>query len=172
VCVKVPDFPVTVMVNVPVLARLPTFSVSELDVVAGFGLKEAVTRFGNPEAERLTAPVNPLDGVMVTVAVPLLPRAMLRLDGEADRLKFGPGVTVSDNVVELTKLPEVPVMVNVNVPVPAAEETVIVSVLELTVLVGLKDAVTPLGTPDADRLIVPLKPFCGFTVIVLVPLLP
>jgi len=36
----------------------------------------------------------------------------------------------------------------------------------------LKDALTPLGRPEADRLTVPLNPFCGVTVIVLVPLAP
>jgi hypothetical protein len=36
----------------------------------------------------------------------------------------------------------------------------------------LNDAVTPPGTPDADKLTLPLKPFCGVTVIVLVPLVP
>jgi hypothetical protein len=33
-----------------------------------------------------------------------------------------------------------------------------VNVLVLVVLVGLKDAVTPLGKPEADKLTLPVKP--------------
>jgi len=40
------------------------------------------------------------------------------------------------------------------------------------VLVGLKEALTPLGKPEADKLTLPVKPFCGVTVTVLVPLPP
>ena len=70
------------------------------------------------------------------------------------------------------KLPEVPVTVTVTVPVVAVLLAVKVSVLLLAVLVGLNDAVTPLGRPDADKLTLPLKPFCGVTVMVLVPVVP
>jgi hypothetical protein len=45
-------------------------------------------------------------------------------------------------------------------------------VLAPVVLAGLNKAVTPLGSPDAVRLTLPLKPFCEPTVIVLLPLLP
>ena len=58
------------------------------------------------------------------------------------------------------------------VPVAAVLLAVSVNVLVLAVLLGLNDAVTPLGRPDADRLILPLKPFCGVTVMVLVPVAP
>lgn len=34
-----------------------------------------------------------------------------------------------------------------------------VSVVTLAVLAGLKDAVTPRGRPDADKLTLPAKPF-------------
>jgi len=63
-----------------------------------------------------------------------------------------------------------PVMVTAKVPMLATLLTLKVSVLVLLVLVGLKDAVTPLGSPETDKLTLPLKPFCGVTVIVLVPL--
>src|SRR5207245_4531026 len=59
--------------------------------------------------------------------------------------------------VALVKLPEVPVMVTVTVPVVAVLLAVSVNVLVLVVLLGLNDAVTPLGSPDADKLTVPLK---------------
>jgi len=75
-------------------------------------------------------------------------------------------------VAEFDKLPDVPVMVTVTVPVIAVLFAVSVNVLVLAVLLGLKDAVTPLGKPDADKLTLPLKPFCGVTVIVLVPAVP
>ncbi len=70
------------------------------------------------------------------------------------------------------KLPDKPVMVTVIVPVVAVLPAVKVSVLVLAVLLGLNDAVTPLGRPDADKLTLPLKPFCGVTVMVLAPLVP
>ena len=70
------------------------------------------------------------------------------------------------------KLPDVPVMVAVTVPVAAVLLAVSVNVLVLVVLLGLNDAVTPLGRPDADKLTLPLKPFCGLTVIALVPVVP
>ena len=47
-----------------------------------------------------------------------------------------------------------------------------VSVLDPVVLGGLKAAVTPPGNPDADKLTLPLKPFCELTAIVLLPLPP
>jgi hypothetical protein len=47
-----------------------------------------------------------------------------------------------------------------------------VSVLVLVVLAGLNDALKPLGRPEAVKLTLPAKPFCGVTVIVLVPLAP
>jgi hypothetical protein len=47
-----------------------------------------------------------------------------------------------------------------------------VTVLLVVVLPGLKDAVTPLGRPDAERPTLPLNPFTGLTVMVLVPLPP
>ncbi len=70
------------------------------------------------------------------------------------------------------KMPEVPVMVGVTVPVAAVLLAVSVNVLVLVVLLGLNEAVTPLGRPDADKLTLPLKPFCGVTVMVLAPLAP
>ena len=37
---------------------------------------------------------------------------------------------------------------------------------------GLNPAVTPFGNPEALKVTLPLKPFTGLTVMVLVPLLP
>ena len=63
-------------------------------------------------------------------------------------------------------------MVTVEVPVVAVLLAASVSVLVPVVLVGLNVAVTPLGMPDAARPTLPVKPFCGVTVIVLGPLTP
>ena len=75
-------------------------------------------------------------------------------------------------VVELARLPEVPVTVRATVPVAAVLVAVRVSELEVVAGFGLNDAVTPLGRPEADKLTLPVKPFCGVTLIVLVPLAP
>ena len=72
----------------------------------------------------------------------------------------------------MDKLPNVPVTVSVTVPVAAVLLAVSVNVLVLDVLLGLNDALTPLGKPDADKPTLPLKPFCGLTVMVLAPLAP
>jgi len=72
----------------------------------------------------------------------------------------------------VVKPPDVPVTVTVTVPVAAVLLAVSVNVLVLAVLLGLNDAVTPLGRPDADRPTLLLKPFCGVTVMVLAPLVP
>jgi hypothetical protein len=70
------------------------------------------------------------------------------------------------------RLPEVPVMVTVAVPGVAVLLAASVSVLVLVVEAELNEAVTPVGTPEADKATLPLKAFCGVTVIVLVPLAP
>ena len=170
--VKVSDPPVMVSVTVPVVAALLAVRVNVLVEVAGFGLNEAVTPAGRPEAERLTLPAKPLRGVTVIVLVPVAPWVMLKLAGEAARLKLDGTATVSETIAVPVKLPDVPVMVMGKVPVEAVLLAARVNVLLPVVAAGLKDAVTPLGRPDADRLTLPAKPFCGSTVIVLVPLVP
>jgi len=79
---------------------------------------------------------------------------------------------VSEMEAVLVKLPEVPVMVTGKVPVVAVLLAVNVKALDPVVLEGLKVAITPLGSADADKLTLPLNPFCGVTVTVLVPLAP
>jgi hypothetical protein len=69
-------------------------------------------------------------------------------------------------VVVCVKLAEVPLIPIENVPVKALLLADSVSVLLLAVLPGLKDAVTPRGRPEADKLTLPAKPFCGVIVIV------
>jgi hypothetical protein len=86
--------------------------------------------------------------------------------------RVGTDRTVREMIVVLERLPDAPVMVIVAAPVVAVPLAVSVNVLVLAVLLGLKDAVTPLGVPDADKLTLPVKPFWGVTVIVLAPLAP
>jgi hypothetical protein len=69
-------------------------------------------------------------------------------------------------------VPELPVIVTVEVPVAAVALAVSVKELVVVADAGLKDAVTPLGKPDADKLTLPLNPLRGATVIVLEPLDP
>ena len=174
VLVTLPDIPVMVAVTVPVVAVPLAVNVNVLVLVALAGLKEAVTPLGRPEADKLTLPLKPFCGVMVTVLVPLVPCKIVRLLGDAESVKFVPGAgfTASDMVVVLVMLPDIPVMVAVNVPIVAVPLAVNVNVLVLVALAGLKEAVTPLGRPEADKLTLPLKPFCGVMVTVLVPLVP
>jgi len=171
-CDRLPDLPLTLTLKVPVVAELLTVSVTVVPEVEGLGLKEAVTPVGRLDAEKVTLPVKPFVGWMVIEDVPVLPRATLRLLGEAERLKFGPGFTAREIVVVCVKLPDVPVIVTVALPVVAVLLAVSVSVLVLVVLVGLNEAVTPLGRPDADRAMLPVKPFWGVTGIRLFPLVP
>ena len=171
-CDSVPDLPLTLTLKAPVVAELLTVNVNVLPDVEEFGLKVAVTPVGRLDAEKLTVPVKPRIGLTVIVDVPVLPRATLRLLGDAERLKFGPGFTVRAIVVVCVRPPDVPVIVTLKFPVDAVPLAVSVSVLVLVVLLGLNDGVTPLGRPEADRLTLPLKPLCGLTVIVLVPLAP
>ena len=58
------------------------------------------------------------------------------------------------------------------VPIAAALLAVSVKALVAVVGLGLKEAVIPLGRPEADKLTLPVKPFWGATVMVLEPLDP
>lgn len=104
----------------------------------------------------------------------LLPCATLTAVGAADIVKFGGGVTVKATVVVSINAPDVPVIVTVvGPPVVAELFAVNVRVLVLVVLVGLNDAVTPLGRVEVTaKPTLPVKPPVGFTVIVLVLLPP
>lgn len=81
-------------------------------------------------------------------------------------------VTVRVTVAVCVKLPEVPVTVMVKPPVAAVLLAARMSVLVPVVPTGLKMAFTLLGTPEALKLTVPVKPFRGVTVMVLAPLDP
>ena len=100
--VKLPDVPVIVTVNVPVVAELPALNVNVLVVVEGFGLNEAVTPVGKVDVENVTLLLKPFVGLTLIVDLRELPCGTFKLVGEAERLKFGcPAVfTVRLTVVE------------------------------------------------------------------------
>ena len=174
VLVRLPEVPVIVTVTVPVVAVPFALSVNVLLVVVLVGLNDAVTPLGIPVADKLTLPLKPFTGVTVIVLVFALPCTMLKLLGDADNVKFAAATafTVKESEVLFVRLPEVPVIVTVTVRVAAVPLAVSVKVLLPEVLVGLNDADTPLGIPVADKLTLPLKPFSGVTLMVLVPLVP
>src|SRR5262249_26222553 len=121
-----------------------------------------------------TLPLKPFDGFTVMVAFPPAPPCtMVRLVGEAERLKSAAGAaafTVRVSEVVCVKLPEVPLMVSVTVPVvadPLAEsESVLLPVAGFGVNIG----VTPAGKPAVtEKVTLPPNPFAGLTVMVLLP---
>ncbi len=85
-----------------------------LVVLAGLNV-EAVTPLGRPETDSATLPVKPFCGVTVMVLVPLPP--CVRVYGDAERLKFGAGLTVSVKLcVAFGSVPFAAVTVIGNVP--------------------------------------------------------
>ena len=107
---------------------------------------------------------------MAKLALPAGPTAPISRSAQPEGR--GAETTVRVSVVVFVKLPEVPEMVTKAVPIVAALPAASVKVLVPVVLMGLKEAVTPVGNPDADRLTLPVNPFCGVIVTVLVPLAP
>jgi hypothetical protein len=81
-------------------------------------------------------------------------------------------LTVTLIVVVWLRVPDVPVIVTLNVPEGAVALAVSVNVLESVVELGLKEARTPLGCPAADRPTEPVNPLIGVTTIVVVPPTP
>ncbi len=172
VMLRLPEVPVTVTVDVASAAELAAVNVSVLALVVLAGLKAAVTPVGRPETFRATVPLKPYSGFTAIELVLVEPGAMLTLVGDAERVNVGGPVTVSVSLTVLVRLPDVPMIVIVVGPAVAEAATVSVRVLLVVAAAGLKDAVTPAGRPDAASVTVPLKPFCGLTVMVLVPVVP
>lgn len=77
-----------------------------------------------------------------------------------------------ETVVALVKLPEEPVTVTVAVPGVAVLDTDRVRTVLVVTGFDPKAALTPVGNPDAVRVTLPLKPFSGFTVMVVEPEVP
>jgi hypothetical protein len=172
--VREPELPLMVTVAVPTVAVLLAVSVSRLDAVAGLVATAAVTPLGRPEAESVTAPVNPFKSVTEIVMGALRFWASDTADDEGVSEKPAVGFTpmVTAMVVDAVSVPEVPVTVTVAAPVAAVPLAVSVRMLDPVVGLVPNVAVTPLGRPDAARVTVPAKPPKSVTVMVSVALLP
>ena len=170
--VNVPHVPVTVTVAGPVVATLFAISVNVLEPGVGFGLNKAVTPLGKPETDNVTLLLKPFRGAIAIAVMPLPPWGIPKLLDDVESVKFGPAVIVTETVAVWVNPPTVPVTVTVAVPVVAVLVAVRVIVLEPLAGFGLKDAVTPVGSPEADKLTLLVKPLCGVTVTLLVPLDP
>ena len=72
-----------------VIAEVPAAAVPLAVSVNLLPANEAVTPLGKPDADNATLPVKLFCGVAVIVLEPLAPCAIVRLVGDADRLKFG-----------------------------------------------------------------------------------
>src|SRR5215467_101542 len=105
--------------DVPLGALRVVANLSVLAPVAGLGLNDAVVPLRMPDAVSVTLPLKPFMGEMVMLVLPLPPRAMLRVFGEAERPKSGAPVTVRETLVELVRLPLTPLTVTEKVPVAA-----------------------------------------------------
>lgn len=75
-------------------------------------------------------------------------------------------------VVDAVSVPEVPVMVIVEVPAAAVAATVNVTTLVEVAGLVAKAAVTPVGSPVAARVTLPVNGLTSLTVIVSVPVAP
>jgi len=168
-CVNPPELPLTLTPKVPGFAELLTLSVNVVAVVEEVGLNDAVTPPGRLEAEKATLPVNPFVRCTVIVDVPELPRLIVTLPGEAERLKLGAGFTVKVTVVVCVRLPEVAVIDTVAVPVLAKLLALNVTVLLPVAGLGPKAAVTPLGKVELEKVTLPVKPLTGLMVMALEP---
>lgn len=104
--------------------------------------------------------------------VALAPAPTVKLAGVAVSVKLGAAVIVSATVALLLIAAEVPVMVTVVVPVAAVELALNVTTDVCVALSAPNVAVTPDGRPVAVNVTAPLNPFCGVSVIVLVPVAP
>jgi hypothetical protein len=109
---------------------------------------------------------------VIALAPPAPPCVMVTLAGDADRAKLGAGFTVSVTDAVFVRLPETPVIVTVVVPVAAVLLAVNVKELLLVVTAGLNVALTPDGSPEADKVTFPLNPFWGVSVTVVPAPLP
>lgn len=76
VAVRLPEVPVIVTVDEPVVAAALAVRVSTLADVAGLVANVAVTPAGRPDAVRVTEPANGLTSDTVMVLVPLAPCAI------------------------------------------------------------------------------------------------
>jgi hypothetical protein len=66
-------------------------------------------------------------------------------------------------VVVAVRVPDLPVTVKGYCPIATELLDASVKVLLPVVGFGEKDAVTPLGRPETEKVTLPVNPYCGFT---------
>ncbi len=183
-----PDVPISSIVVVPRVARRDalhfnvTFAVPLAGTVTGSAEAVAVTPLGNSLTPSVTAALNPLTLVSVSVVETLPLSSTVNDAGDSDIVNVGvpvvAGLTVNAIVAVCVSEPDVPVTVMVAVPVVAVALAASVSVLVVLPLAAgvtgfaLNAAVTPLGRPDAASVTALANEFCDVIVMVLVPLAP
>jgi hypothetical protein len=119
-----------------------------------------VTPVGRPDRARFTFSLLRPTGLTTPIEVLALlpPTRRVRLLDEEERLKLGTGM-VTAMVVELVRVPEVPITLTEYFPGTAVLPGVSVRALFHGLLGELKVAATPLGTPEAAKITLPLNPF-------------
>jgi len=162
-----PPVPVMVTVEVPAAADEVAVSVRveepEPGAATDVGLKLALTPEGRPDADKDTAELKPPEIVVDTVELPEPPCVTDTDVGEALMAKFGvaAAVTVNPRLAVWLLPPPVAVIVAVAEPTVAEELAVRVRVDEpdpgAAIVDGLKLALTPEGSPDAEREIAELN---------------
>jgi hypothetical protein len=91
-CDRLPETPVTVIVDDVGFAELAAVSVIVLPPAVPAGLNDAVTPAGSPDAVMLTLPVNPFLGNTLIAIAPLCPWVNERLEAEDEsRKSLAPG---------------------------------------------------------------------------------
>src|SRR5581483_6410171 len=134
--------------------------VDEPEPVTLDGLNVMVAPAGTPLALQLTVPPKPPIAEAVVVPEAMPPAATVCEPGVAATEKSAAELTVRLIVVLWVRVSptivlSTPVIVTVTVPVAAVLLAVKVNVLVPVVGLGLNDAVTPLGNPEADRSTLP-----------------
>ena len=172
--VVVPETPLIVTVEVPVVAVLVAVNVAMLVPVVGLVLQETLTPLGNVEVDKVTLPVKPPVSVTVIVSVAVAPCVTLTDVGDAANVKpdVGLAATVSAMGVVSVVEPETPLMVTVELPVVAVLVAVNVATLVPVVGLVLQETLTPLGRVEVDNVTLPVKPPVSVTVIVSVAVAP
>jgi len=89
VALKLPEVPVIVTLEVPLVAVPVADKVKRLLEVAGFPAKLALTPLGKPDTLKFTLLLNPFRGLIAMVAEPDAPWRKARLGGDAERVKLG-----------------------------------------------------------------------------------
>ena len=153
-----PEAPEIVTVVVPFAAVFATAKTTTADPAAPDELKLALTPEGSPDAARTTLPLNPFKAAALTSAVPLVPGSMPSAPGAIEIEKSGGATTDTARVAELLRLPELPVILTLAVPVAADAPAVRVMTTAPLADAAPNAAVTPAGSPDALRLTLPVNP--------------